>query len=259
MRMLVTPEMAAEMLAKNTHNRRLNPQRVSEYARDMVAGKWPYNGESIKVTHDGTIVDGQHRLEAIVLSGVTIETEVISDLPLAVQYTIDVGRGRSVADQLVLNKEHYTRNLAAVARRAWQWDQKNYRFSTKPNPTQSEVLATIERYTHLRRSSELGHRVATGFKPAKAAVISTAHHLFHQLDQDATAVFIAQMETGASLKEGHPVLALRNRLTQDKIYQRSYPFYVSVGCCIRAWNAVREGKELSIIRMGAEHPMPMPI
>jgi len=258
-RMYVTPELAARFLEANTHNRKLSEDRVRDYARDMLAGHWPYNGETIKVAEDGTIIDGQHRLAAIVLSNAMVEMEVITGLPMEVQATVDTGRRRSVGDTLTLQGEQYSRNLAAITAKVWQWDNKNYRFSTRPSPTAAEALETLEKYPSLRRSAELGHRVALSFRPARASVLGTAHHLFLQIDPDATALFMAQLETGADLAHGHPVLALRNRFTQDRLQQRAVPFHVGVGCCIRAWNATRAGESLTIIKMTADATMPKPV
>lgn len=259
MKVQMSPELAQELLKVNTHNRKLSEDRVREYARDMERGHWPYNGESVKIAEDGTVIDGQHRLEAIVLSGATVEVELITGLPLEVQVTVDTGRRRSVGDTLTLQGEHYSRNLAAIITKVWQWDRKNYRFTARPAPTAAEALETLEKYPTLRRSAELGHRVALSFRPARASVLGTAHHLFLRIDPDATALFMAQLETGADLEAGHPVLALRNRFTQDRVQQRAIPFHVGVGCCIRAWNATRAGEPLTIVKMTADSDMPMPV
>jgi len=259
MKTTITPRMAAEFLANNTHNRKINSDRVANYARDMKSGRWPYNGETVKIAVDGTIIDGQHRLEACVLAGTPFHTELIQGLPMSVQATVDTGRGRSVGDAFTLNGELYSRNLAAVCRRVWEWEAKNYRFASRPTATHSEALEMPERYPSLRRSAEMGHRISTVFPPARASAIATAHHIFLQIDPSDTAQFFASLETGADLPKGHPVLALRNRLTQDKLNVRAIPFHVSVGCCIRAWNAVRRGEELTMIKMTPDSAMPMPV
>ena len=259
MKMLVTPGMAQEWLSGNTANRSISPDRVKAYARDMTSGFWVYNGETIKRTADGVIIDGQHRLEAIVLSGVAVEVEVIEDLLLDVQATIDMGRGRSVSDTLGLKGEQYTRNLAAVSKRIWQWEQGNVRFGNNPAPTPSEIQATLIKYPSLRRSAEMGARMTAAFKPSKASVMGTVHHLFNQVDKDDAAAFFAYFETGAEMPLGHPVLALRNRYTQDRANLRATPFHVGVGCSIRCWNAMRKGESMSIVKMTADSAMPMPI
>lgn len=72
----ITPQVAQMMLEHNTHNRNLTESRAQAYARDMASGNWRYTGEGIKFGPDGTLLDGQTRLRAIVLSGVTITMPV---------------------------------------------------------------------------------------------------------------------------------------------------------------------------------------
>ena len=75
----LTPALAAEWLNSNTCNRPLSTLRASRYARDMKAGDWRFNGETISFTADGRLVDGQHRLTAVVESGVTIQQVVVHE------------------------------------------------------------------------------------------------------------------------------------------------------------------------------------
>lgn len=62
----MTPGLAKKMLASNADNQRnLRMSKVEQYVRDMLAGHWPITGETIKVATDGALIDGQHRLTAV--------------------------------------------------------------------------------------------------------------------------------------------------------------------------------------------------
>lgn len=64
---IITPEKARDYLGKNLNNyRSLNKSKVHAYAEDMRSGKWYVNGESISFGADGTLKNGQHRLNAII-------------------------------------------------------------------------------------------------------------------------------------------------------------------------------------------------
>jgi hypothetical protein len=67
-RVYITPETAAAMLAKNIGNRIPRPNTVRFYAAEMTAGRWQETHQALAVDCDGNLVDGQHRLLAIVLS-----------------------------------------------------------------------------------------------------------------------------------------------------------------------------------------------
>lgn len=77
----ITPEKAREYLGMNTDNyRKLNPMRVTTYAADMKSGRWQLNGEGIKFAKNGTLLDGQHRLQAIIKANMPVEMLVIWDV-----------------------------------------------------------------------------------------------------------------------------------------------------------------------------------
>lgn len=74
----ITPSIAAEYLKKNMPlNRRINSSRVETYADDIRRGGWKLNGESICFNEKGELIDGQHRLLAIIKAGVPAEISVI--------------------------------------------------------------------------------------------------------------------------------------------------------------------------------------
>lgn len=67
----VTPQMAQEWLATNAKNNRdLSKVTVKRYANDMVKGQWMVTGEAIKFDRTGRLIDGQHRLQALIESKV---------------------------------------------------------------------------------------------------------------------------------------------------------------------------------------------
>jgi predicted nucleic acid-binding Zn ribbon protein len=67
----VTPEMAERWLGHNKVNRNLRNRRVDQFARDMRSGRWQLTGEAIKFGKSGNLIDGQHRLWAVIESGCT--------------------------------------------------------------------------------------------------------------------------------------------------------------------------------------------
>ena len=77
----VTPEAARQML-NNCHSeqRNVNQRRVDLYAREMASGNWhepPYTFDSIAVDENGKLVNGQHRLLAVVKANVTVRFNLL--------------------------------------------------------------------------------------------------------------------------------------------------------------------------------------
>jgi hypothetical protein len=69
---LVTPEMASDLLRHTPFARSINRHRVNQYAADMASGRWLDTAETIRMTADGIVLNGHHRLYAIVRSGVAV-------------------------------------------------------------------------------------------------------------------------------------------------------------------------------------------
>lgn len=98
--MTVTPEMAAEWLARNRKNRTLTKSRVDLLAKEILDGKWIVTHQGIAFYFDDDLADGQHRLAAIVQSGVAVEILVTRGLPKEAIHAIDKNRPRSTQNTL---------------------------------------------------------------------------------------------------------------------------------------------------------------
>lgn len=94
----ITPDMASSWLAKNNHNRNLSASLVAKYARSMLSGDWSLTHQGIAFYDDGSLADGQHRLNAIVISGVTVKMQVAYGVPRTSGADIDVHRARDASD-----------------------------------------------------------------------------------------------------------------------------------------------------------------
>jgi hypothetical protein len=103
----VTPALAAFWMRNNFVNRPMKEDVVRAYARDMLTGKWRRTHQGLAFNDKDHLIDGQHRLAAIVMAGVTVRFMVTFGLPskeegceLTTMDCVDRGATRSVADQL---------------------------------------------------------------------------------------------------------------------------------------------------------------
>ena len=121
LRVDMTPELARQLLAQNKRNRPLSSQHVIALCRKMKAGEWMLTHQGIAIDNNGQLLDGQHRLSAVVMANVTVPMLMTTGVPSAVFDAIDIdGRPRSVADLLVIRKptsKNGTR-IAAMVRAA---------------------------------------------------------------------------------------------------------------------------------------------
>lgn len=98
----ITPESAKEYLQRNNINRNINQSRVNAYADEIKNGKWQLNGEAIRFNTSGSLIDGQHRLSAIIKAEIPVEMCVMRNIPDDVSI-YDRGRPRDITDSMLIS------------------------------------------------------------------------------------------------------------------------------------------------------------
>ena len=137
---IITPEFAERLLERNTSNRNLRRDHVNTLARDMIEGAWRLNNDAICIAHDGTLLNGQHRLNAIIKADKPIKMLVAEGFSPETYKVLDGGAKRSVADQL-----HITNELAAAIKLAFNFSLGRYfQNGIKPNHQDIETLIESE-------------------------------------------------------------------------------------------------------------------
>lgn len=113
----ITPALADLYLRYNINNRPLRKNVVQFYASQMKRNQWVLNGEGIIFNEDGLLVDGQHRLQAIIESGISIEILVVRNAPSDCFPTIDSGISRRASDTLYVDKIPNAIHIASIINR----------------------------------------------------------------------------------------------------------------------------------------------
>lgn len=259
----VTPAQAAIWLKSNTHNRSLRKPLIASYARDMLNGTWALNGEAIKFAADGTVLDGQHRLRALVDAGrinpeLTIPMLVVYGLANETQMTMDSGAKRTSGDALSLEGHKNATLLSSVLRKVWSWEAGDYRLSNNLVATTSECAKLLADKPQIYRSVQIADRTRSVLRSLRPTITGLTHYVLSEVDREDAVWFFARVADGANLETGHPVLALRNRLTNDAAGNVRAPNHLQAAYVIRAWNGYREGRDMARIVQTAKDPMPMP-
>lgn len=110
----ITPDIAKQYLRHNTRNRTVKVREVESLAREITRGEYILTHQGIAFDESGTLVDGQNRLLAIIMSNMPIEIMVTRNLEPAAVMAIDRGISRSVRDVMVVGDYCTTEKMKAL-------------------------------------------------------------------------------------------------------------------------------------------------
>lgn len=121
----IDAKKAERYLAMMGPNRKLSGEIVDRLVSAMKDGHWVYDGSPIRFNVDGELVDGQHRLWAVVESDLEFDFLVVRGVARVAMATMDTGRRRSFTDVLHLEDETLTNttSLAATVQIAYRWEK----------------------------------------------------------------------------------------------------------------------------------------
>lgn len=256
----VSPETAGRWLSRNENNRKIRALTVAKYARDMAAGDWRITGESVKFDEAGNLLDGQHRLAAIVKAGVTVRLIVMRGIPAEAQRVMDTGRGRTASDALRMKGNAHTSMLAAAAKLAIGVEMCA-KDPGKADVTHAEVERFVSDNPLLITACEVASAVARK-SDCPPAVVAYTWFVLAQINRpQATAFWTASAEK-VGLSAGDPVIALTNRFAEARRNREVLTKRIYLSLIYRAWNARRAGKSMRFIRVnspaGGLVPIPEP-
>lgn len=258
----VTPEQAKSWLAQNTNNYRKMTQRtVKTYARDITAGRWKYNHNAIMIAADGTLLDGQHRLAAIVLANKPIVTDVVFGADISIADSLDNGKMRHATDIAAWEQLENTSVGCAIARMLILHDEglllstsggKN----TGACPSRQEV---VDRFRRDNEAIQRGIRVTDKCKTLMpGSIAGICFLLFDRLDSEMAERFFVSLGTGAGLEDGSAVHRLRERLIDNRGSKAKLPSYYLIALTIKAWNYFIYGRKMRYLRWKEDEPFPAP-
>lgn len=218
--MEVTPTQASKWLEKNANNRSLRESTVLAYAADMKDGNWLPTYQGIAFDENGNLLDGQHRLAAVVRSGCTVGMMVTRGLPEAVSGkriktidAVDRGASRTIKDLLklqhgMMDNPYLIAACAAVIGQLCVHPKKQGRV------TMNQTLGILELY-----KADLLWLAANEPKKNKflrKATILGPIAFARAVDRDGAESFYKALVTGANLGADNAALALRNWLLESK-------------------------------------------
>lgn len=192
-KVLVTPEKAISWLEGNTHNRKLREERVKQYARDISRGEWYLTHQGIAFDPSGVLVDGQHRLWAIIEANMAVEMLVSTDVAKETQLVIDDHLPRSGVDALQLRGKGSSRRKVAVLNIL-------LRGFSRGRATHAELLEGYRRYEDAIEWTTEHFVKATRLFTISSCQAAVAR-AYYTADRTELAAFCKMLTTGMPLSD----------------------------------------------------------
>jgi hypothetical protein len=204
----IGPERAEEYLAANRGNRNIVQSHVAAMARDIRNGQWMFNAQPICFSRSGRLLNGQHRLSAVLEAGQPIEVMVMRGLPEQAFETYDKQAKKAPAIDEMFDDFGDKALISASAVLMWR---RELRPPNEPDarPTASEIRTVIAEHPGLLRMRGFARKLVRYGR--SSALVYAAYRVLRD-DPRLGAVFLERLETAANLPAGHVILRLRDRL-----------------------------------------------
>jgi len=241
--MTVTPQRATAWIEGHTDNRPLSDGHVRRIADQIKSGKWKVNADTIKFTDDGQLIDGQHRLWAIIEANIPVDALVATGVDRDAFATIDTLRKvRSGADIIALSGTTRYRNVIASAL-TWllRWQSGNIiEYRAPENKIEnSDIEAAFRNHPEIVRAVE---RAMCLRRLANVSIMSMIYYVLAHRNMDVAERMMSTLENPAKVPLSDPFFRLRNFFTSNH-HMRKDPV-ITIALAIKAANAVGRNKKI---------------
>lgn len=262
---MVGPDLAAQWLELNKRNRDTRDSIVAKYAADMLAGRWKLVGDAVQFDTGSNIINGQHRLWAVVESGCTV--------PLLVMFDCD-------PESIDVMDDHLKRSLRDVAKiRRPTSSVSTFHTAVANMLIRSSIAATLvdrkaanERVSRQAQLEALDrhweaiefvyHEVLKGRKIrglTVTAVVTPMVRAYYTEDHERLRQFGKALINGQMENEGdRAVILLRNWLLQQQAGNLRAVTETTYKKAERALRAFLDSAAIAILYEAAEELFPLP-
>jgi hypothetical protein len=252
------------MLAANTSNRPLSKATVRGFADAMRRGDWLVTHQGIAFDTNGVLVDGQHRLAAVIEAEMPVDMTVFTEVEPDTFDVLDTGKRRNAADVLAIEGEKSSSTLAAMVRTLWLYYNRPDASWTGGGATVTnhQIVQTLAAHPKLRDYVPLGEQISAETGMMKAAA-GAAAYLVEQANRGKKAKLARWHDgviEGAGLRRNDPRLVFRRTMFSMARRQGAAPrrrdTREHVGLYLKAFNAWAAGEALNQLRFTAREPVP---
>lgn len=258
----VDETLAAQILEGNSNNRPLSDAHAKRISRQMTNGLWKINGETIKIGSTGDVLDGQHRLWAVIYAKVSIWLIVVFGVQPDAFSTIDtIRKSRSGSDVLAVNGLTHHRVATSGALGFLIHYQRGTLLNSRATENRVENAQIEEAFkAHPEMVRAVAYCSDKLRRIVNPSVLGFAYYLIASHDEALAERMVSTLEDPSAVAIGDPFFKLREavliRRTDEK---RNDPLMI-IALLIKAVNAAHEDKNIDKLswRSQGERPEAFP-
>ena len=224
----VTPATAREWLKLNMdNNRHLRPAVVRRYATDMRNGNWELTGVPIVFNKSGKLVDGQHRLNAVIRADVAVDMAVVRNVADSVKI-YDRGIGRTTQDIFRIAGLDISSAEAALINGVFCYD-----FHINGGEVSDDMR--IEYFEEKRGEihdainiTRKGKQIRNNLTNNKASYLACYHAYRCGVDGETLSSFFTSANTGFAQEHQYAAIVFRNYLISKEAVNMDIPQTVCI-------------------------------
>ncbi len=240
---MITPERAEQMLRAHNYNSGCDPYSVRAKAKMMRDGRWRFNPRAeIKIDRAGRLIEGRHRLRAVVAAYRTIKCVVREGLP---EYPYD----ELPAWRMVRAAGFpHSVEMAGLAKRLLREEISGGPFGHRQEVSTSQIVARVKADAQLREAAIAYRRYEWCTEFLSPGLLSYCWYKFHKMDAKRAATFFAKFERGTLLGENSPIYRGRAGLMKlrAKRGRRSFRTQAKMlALVVKAWTMHLAGAKVS--------------
>lgn len=259
----ISTDTAMTYLKNAGKNRKLSEKKVQDYAKQMTDGEWVLNGEPIIFGKSGNLIDGQHRLRAVIYANATVQMLVVRGVDDEYFDSIDSGKSRSLRDVFSISDIANSQLVSSIVKK----------FYIMCNNPQACFFRDYSKATTSRkRMFEIYHQHAQTFdfaaqfgtnmyakkrlaSPANIGAIYAYLMLVKEHKQDKIEEFfwfLFSDKEAATIPAYSASLEVRNRIISAALAGKRFEPKTLQNMFAIAWNSFIEDKEVKKLHVSNE-------
>jgi hypothetical protein len=244
--------IAKDLLTLNVKNRNESPNEIKKLVKEMNAGYFKFNGDTIRYDRNYDQCDGQTRITAFIMSDLEeIKLMFVTGLDIDVITTIDKGRKRTTEHDYQIAGIKQSGKLPAIVKLILGY--KTGDFIAKKS-IKSDISLRFE----ADNSEKLQIAATKGMQwynrdrtKATSTILSACYFLFAEKSEEQADAFFEGLISGVNLYDGSPILTLSKFLSRQKTHLRhesTTNVIIGLNHIIHAWNKYRNNENLKAFK-----------